>query len=76
MGLGSLKDVTLEQARNAREDQRRILKSGQNPTDARRDAKRADAGPKTGKRNFGHVADAFIKSKGAGRTPSTGRNGK
>ena len=65
MGLGSVKDVSLKQAREARDNQRRVLKSGQNPIEAKREAKRAEAEEKTGKPTFGKIADDLIESKGA-----------
>jgi integrase len=63
MGLGSVSDgVGLAEARAARDEARRILRSGSNPIEARREAKRIDARKPT----FGEVADALIAVKEKG----------
>ena len=60
MGLGSFDEgVTLADARIARDDARRILRSGHNPIEARKGAAR-DA---QAKRTFGAVADALVEAK-------------
>jgi integrase len=60
MGLGSLETgVGLTEARAARDEARRILHSGRNPIDARRDARRAAAKKPT----FGEIADALFGAK-------------
>lgn len=61
MGLGSLADVSLAEAREAAQEARRQVKAGTNPIEARRAAKLAGAVGKT----FGDVADAFFKAKQA-----------
>lgn len=59
MGLGSFEDVSLSQARDARDDARRIRNSGRNPIEARRVDRQAKAARKT----FGEVADSFLRVK-------------
>ena len=54
MGLGALGDgVGLAEARAARDEARRVLRSGSNPIEARREAARIDARKPT----FGESAD-------------------
>jgi integrase len=60
MGLGSLPDVSLAQARDARDEARRVRNGGRNPIDVRRAARQTEAGRKT----FAEVADALILAKG------------
>jgi hypothetical protein len=60
MGLGSLADgVGLAEARAARDEARRVLRSGRNPIDVRREAARIGASKPT----FGHSADALLEAK-------------
>lgn len=59
MGLGAADVVTLAEARSLRDEARRVLGSGVNPIEARREAERAEAGKPT----FGAVADALIEAK-------------
>ncbi len=60
MGLGAVSDgVGLAEARATRDEARRVLRSGSNPIDARREAKRVDADKPT----FGEIADALIAAK-------------
>jgi integrase len=60
MGLGSLDaGVELKQARAARDEARRVLQSGRNPIEARREAKRAA----THKVTFGEIADELLEAK-------------
>nr|WP_036286745.1 site-specific integrase [Methylocystis sp. ATCC 49242] len=60
MGLGSFDEgVTLAEARGARDEARRILRSGRNPIEVRREARRASEAKPT----FGEIADRFIESK-------------
>jgi integrase len=60
MGLGSLDaGVGLAEARMARDEARRILRSGRNPIEARWDAK----GVASNKTTFGEVADALLEAK-------------
>ncbi|WP_036284057.1 site-specific integrase [Methylocystis sp. ATCC 49242] len=61
MGLGSADVVSLAEARGLRDEARRLLASGSNPIEARREQERAEAGKPT----FGAMADAFIDNKGA-----------
>lgn len=61
MGLGSADVVSLADARGLRDEARRVLASGCNPIEARREQERAE----TGKPTFGAMADAFIDNKGA-----------
>ena len=59
MGLGSLdQGVGLAEARAARDEARQILRSGRNPIDVRRDAKRLVI-----KATFGEIADALLEAK-------------
>ena len=68
MGLGSFDEgVSLSDARAARDDARRVLRSGQNPIRVRQDATRTEEA----KRTFGEVADELLAAK-AGEW----RNGK
>ena len=60
MGLGSLDaGVGLGAARAARDEARRILQSGRNPIEARREVRRATASKPT----FGEIADALLEAK-------------
>ena len=59
MGMGSFPDVTLAEARNLRDEARRMLRSGRNPIEVRREAARTA----TGRPTFGSVADALLESK-------------
>ena len=60
MGLGALGDgVGLAEARAARDEARRVLRSGSNPIEARREAARIDARKPT----FGEIADALLAAK-------------
>ncbi len=60
MGLGSVGDgVGLAEARAARDEGRRVLRSGSNPIEARREAARIGARKPT----FGGIADALLAAK-------------
>jgi integrase len=60
MGLGLIAEgVGLAEARQARDEARRILRSGKNPIDARNEATKAASGKPT----FGTIADALIAAK-------------
>ncbi|MEK8123539.1 Arm DNA-binding domain-containing protein [Methylocystis sp. IM4] len=59
MGLGSLIDVSLADAREAALEARRQVKAGINPIDAKRASKSAGVAGKT----FGDAADAFFAAK-------------
>jgi integrase len=60
MGLGAVGDgVGLAEARAARDEARRVLRSGANPIEARREAARIDARKPT----FGEIADALLAAK-------------
>lgn len=60
MGLGSLQSgVGLTQARVARDEARRILQSGRNPIEERRQTRRAAVKRPT----FGQIADALFEAK-------------
>jgi hypothetical protein len=60
MGLGSLETgVGLAEARAARDEARRIVQSGRNPIEARRQAKRAALDKVT----FGEIADRLLEAK-------------
>lgn len=60
MGLGSLDaGVGLAEARAARDEARRILQSGSNPIEVRREVRRAPANKPT----FGEIADALLEAK-------------
>jgi integrase len=60
MGLGSMETgVLLAEARAARDEAHRILQSGRNPIDARREARRTAAKKPT----FGEIADALLNVK-------------
>jgi integrase len=59
MGLGSLdQGVGLAEARDARDEARQVLRSGRNPIDVRREAKRLAI-----KATFGAVADELLDAK-------------
>jgi integrase len=59
MGLGSFDEgVTLADARAARDEARRVLRSGRNPIEAKREAGRIVAKP-----TFGEVADTLLETK-------------
>ena len=60
MGLGSFDaGVGLAEARAARDEARRILQSGRNPIETRREVRRAAANKPT----FGEIADALLEAK-------------
>jgi integrase len=59
MGLGAADAVSLADAREAALLARKTLASGQNPIEARRDAKRSQ----TAVPSFGEIADALVESK-------------
>jgi integrase len=59
MGLGSYPAVSLTEAREARDGWRKVLQSGKNPIEARREAKRIVAGKPT----FGECADDLLAAK-------------
>lgn len=59
MGIGSVADVDLAEAREARDEARRVLRSGRNPIDERRAAKTAAKSRPT----FGEIAEALIEAK-------------
>jgi integrase len=60
MGLGSHDEgVSLADARTARDEARRVLRSGKNPIEARREAARASQA----RRTFGEIADEVLETK-------------
>jgi integrase len=60
MGLGLVVEgVGLAEARQARDEARRILRSGKNPIDARNEAAKVEGGKPT----FGAMADALLAAK-------------
>lgn len=59
MGLGSFEDVTLAQARDLRDEARRVRNAGRNPIDDRRAARKAQAG----RQSFAEVAKALLAAK-------------
>ena len=60
MGLGSVADgVGLAEARAARDEARRILRTGRNPVEAKREASKAAAR----RRTFGEIADALLETR-------------
>lgn len=61
MGLGSVQDVTLADARAKAGDARSLLAAGIDPLEARRTAEKTGTAP-----TFGEVADAHIESMRAG----------
>lgn len=63
LGLGKLSAVSLADARSAAENARRLVAAGQNPIDARRQAK-ADA--RAGAVDFGAFADALVEELAPG----------
>jgi integrase len=60
MGLGGSPEVSLADARKARDAAEKIVQAGQDPISARDDARQAQFDKPT----FGQVADAFIEAKG------------
>jgi integrase len=60
MGLGNVRDVSLAEARASRDEARRTLRSGKNPIEERREAKKAAGGRLT----FGQIADDLLEAKG------------
>jgi integrase len=59
MGLGGYPEVSLADARKARDVAEKVVQSGQDPIAARDDERRAQIGKPT----FGQMADALIKAK-------------
>jgi len=59
MGLGTLADVSLAEARDAAAAARKLVRQGIDPISRRR-AERADAAERTGLNTFAEVADAYI----------------
>jgi integrase len=60
MGLGGYPEVSLADARKARDVAEKFVQAGQDPITAREDARRAQIGKPT----FGQMADALIEAKG------------
>ncbi len=60
MGLGGFPEVSLANARKARDLAEGVLRDGRDPIEARDAARRAEAGKPT----FGQAADALIEAKG------------
>ena len=60
MGLGASPEVSLADARKARDAAEKLVQAGQDPIAARDDARQAQLGKPT----FGKVADALIEAKG------------
>ena len=65
MGLGTLSDVSLAEARDAAMAARKLVKQGTDPIDRRR-AARAEAASRAGLNTFAEVADAYIAAHEAG----------
>ena len=61
MGLGGYPEVSLADARKARDAAQKLVQAGQDPIGAREDARRAQIGKPT----FGQMADALIEAKGS-----------
>ena len=61
MGLGGYPEVSLADARKARDVAKKLVQAGQDPIGARVDARRAQIGKPT----FGQMADALIDAKGS-----------
>src|SRR5271166_5437222 len=61
MGLGGYPEVSLADARKARDAAEKLVQAGQDPIGAREDARRAQIGKPT----FGQMADALIEAKGS-----------
>jgi integrase len=61
MGLGSLADVTLAEAREAATVARKLVRQGVNPID-RRKAERAGVAARIGLNTFSEMAEAYIKA--------------
>jgi hypothetical protein len=60
MGLGSVADgIGLAEARAARDEARRIRRTGRNPIEAKREASKAAAR----RRTFGEIADALLETR-------------
>lgn len=59
-GLGPIRDVTLEQAREAAKDARVALRTGVDPIDARRDERAAAAQEQRRAVTFAHCMDKYI----------------
>ncbi len=60
MGLGGLSDVGLAEARERRDEARKLVRQGQNPIEAR------SRGDRTEARTFGEIADELVASVSAG----------
>jgi integrase len=65
MGLGSLKDVSLAEARVERDRWRKVLRDGQNPIEVRRAERAAAAAPLVKQVTFDECRDAYTKSRRA-----------
>lgn len=63
MGLGSLADVSLKEAREQRDGWRRELNGGRNPIEMRQAAREAAQKVAQGKTTFGQCADGLIEAK-------------
>jgi integrase len=59
LGLGRFPDVSLNAARDAAAEARKLAKAGKSPVEAKREAKRVRAGKPT----FGRCADDFLAAK-------------
>jgi integrase len=64
MGLGTVADVSLAEARDAAAVARKLVKQGIDPIERRR-AERADAAGRAGLNTFSEVADAYIAAHAA-----------
>lgn len=67
MGLGSLADVSLTQARDLRDDARKVLKAGKNPIDERirkREEDAAKAAAEANRQTFGQWAEEVAPAVG------------
>jgi integrase len=62
-GLGSLYDLTLDEAREAAREARKIIKAGGNPIDQKRAVRAAQAQAKAKMKTFGECARAFFDDR-------------
>lgn len=64
-GLGPLRDVSLEQARQAARDARMVLRAGMDPIDRRRQERSETARERASAVTFGYCADRYIAAHAA-----------
>jgi integrase len=71
LALGTYPDVSLAEAREARDAARKLVAQGLDPVDVRRVARDAERGPKPGAQTFGAFAQKLLADLAADQAPQT-----